>query len=89
MYRLNKDFIAQKIDKKQTIVFDVERSILFTFNETAGFIFKKIKLGWEEEKIVIALAKKYDVTLPTLKKDIKTIIKDMVKNKIIVPTRSK
>ena len=87
-YKINKNLILQKMDEN-LVGFDVDRSFLYNFNETAEFIFKKIKLGWEEEKIVLALAKIYDVALPALKKDVKTLIKDMVKNKIIYSTRSK
>lgn len=88
MYRINKDIILQEIDNS-LIAFDTDKSYLYTFNETAEFIFKKIKLGWEEEKVVLALAKKYDATLPTLKKDVKALIKDMIKNKIIYSALSK
>lgn len=88
MFKINKNLILQKMDEN-LVGFDTDRSFLYTFNSTAEFVFKKIKLGWEEEKIVIALAKKYDVALPTLKKDVKAIIKDMLKNKIISPTHSK
>jgi len=87
-YKINKSLILQKMDKN-LVGFDVDRSFLYTFNETAEFIFKKIKIGWEEEKIVLALVKIYNVALPTLKKDVKSLIKDMVKNKIIYSTRSK
>ena len=74
---------------KSLVGFDAKRSSFYTFNETAEFVFKKIKLGWKEEKIVTALAKTYDVALPALKKDVKTLIKDMMKNKIIYSTLSK
>ena len=75
--------------EKDLVGFDTKKSRFYTFNETAEFIFKKIKIGWEEEKIVLALSKKYEVALPLLKKDVKVLIKDMLKNKIIYSTRSK
>lgn len=87
-YKVNSEIILQKIDHS-LVGFDTEKSFLYTFNSTAEFVFKKIKLGWEEERIVEALAKKYDAPLSTLKKDVKALIKDMLKNKIISPTRSK
>lgn len=87
-YKVNKNIVLQKIDKG-IAAFDVDRSLLYTFNETAGFIYKKIKQGWEEEKIVLALAKKYDAVLPTIEKDVKVLVKDMLKNKIIISTFSK
>jgi len=86
--KVNKNLILQKMDNK-LVGFDVDKSLLYTFNETAEFIFNKVKLGWEEEKIVLTLAKKYEVTLPTVKKDVKALIKDMIKNKIFYTTLSK
>ena len=85
-YKFNKNLIIQKIDNS-LVGFDTDKSFLYTFNETAEYIFKKLKLGWEEDKIGEALAKKYEVPLPTLKKDVKKLIKDMVKNKIIASTK--
>lgn len=82
-YSINKNLILQKTDEG-LVGFETEKSFLYTFNETAEFIFKKIKLNWEEEKIVSALAKKYEVTLSTLKKDVKALIKDMLKYRILI-----
>jgi len=81
-YKINKNHILQKIDNS-LVGFDTDKSFLYTFNETAEYIFKKLKLGWEEDKIGEALAKKYDAPLPLLKKDVKAIIKSMIKNNII------
>jgi hypothetical protein len=81
-YRITKNLILQKLDNK-LIGFDVEKSYLYTFNETAEFIFKKIKAGWDEKKILSALAKKYRVDASILKKDMQELIKNMVKNKIL------
>jgi len=82
-YREAKNLILQKLDGK-LVGFDVDRSFLYTFNETAEFIFKKIRAQWTEERIVKALGKKYEVSATKLKQDVKQAIKDMVKNKIIL-----
>lgn len=82
-YNANKKLIIQKIDK-DLVIFDSDRSYLFTFNETAEYIFKKVKLGWEEDKIVLMLEKKYMVKKEIIKKDLKVLIKDMLKNRIIL-----
>jgi len=87
-YKINNDIITHRIDNL-LVGIDSKKSLLYTFNETAEFIFNKVKLGWEEEKIVLTLAKKYEVTLPTVKKDVKALIKDMIKNKIFYTTLSK
>jgi len=87
-FKIAKNLILQKMEEG-LVGFDAVRSSLYTFNETAEFIFKKIKAGWNEEKIVLALLRKYDVNLPTLKKDVRALMKDLIKNKIISPTRSR
>lgn len=82
-YKVNRNLILQKLDNK-LVGFDVERSFLYTFNETAEYVFKKIKRGWEENKIASLLAKRYKITGKDALKDIKTLLKELKKNKILV-----
>ena len=81
-YKVNRNLILQKLDNK-LVGFDVERSFLYTFNETAEYVFKKIKLGWEENKIASLLAKRYKITGKDALKDIKILLKDLKKNRIL------
>lgn len=81
-YKINKGFIVQKIDN-ELVIFDGEESVLYTLNETAAFIFQKLKRGLSEEKIVEAMVKKYDVDKERVKRDVRRIIKRLGKNKII------
>lgn len=81
-YKVNKNLILQVLDNN-LVGFDINNSYLFTFNEVAEYIFKKIKIGWEEEKIISTLATRYKKPLSPLKKDVKKTIKDMIKYKII------
>ena len=88
-YKYNHKLVLQKLDRK-FVGFDPDRSFLYTFNSTAEFVFKKIKLKWDEDRIVAAMAKIYDAPVATIKKDVRAIIKDMVKHKILTPlARSK
>ena len=82
-YKINKNFIFQKIDKNM-IGIDIDQSYLYTFNETAEFIFKKIKMGWGEEKITSTLVNIYKVDASVLKRDVQSIIKDLFKNRILL-----
>jgi Coenzyme PQQ synthesis protein D (PqqD) len=82
-YKINRNIILQKLDEK-LVGFDVERSFLYTFNETAEVIYKKIKLGWEVEKIAAYISRKYDAAVSVIEKDINVLIKDLIKNKIIL-----
>lgn len=81
-YKVNKGFIPQKLDDK-TVIFDADSSIMFTFNETAGYIFKKIKQGWNEEQIVDLLTDRYRIKKFRAKRDIKELIQYLKKNKIL------
>lgn len=82
-YKVNRNLILQKLDNK-LVGFDVERSFLYTFNETAEYVFKKIKRGWEVNKIASLLAKRYEITGKDALKDSKTLLKELKKNKILV-----
>lgn len=81
----NKSVIFQKIDNK-LVGFDIEKSALYTFNETAEFIYKKIVAGVKEDAIAKQLAKKYTVEEKTVRKDMTELIKNLKKNGILQST---
>lgn len=81
-YTITKGLITQKLDNK-TVIFDGEESVLYTFNETASYIFLKIKAKWDEKKIILSLVKKYNIKEDRAKIDINELIKDLLKKKII------
>lgn len=81
-YKINKGFIVQKLGEK-TVIFDGEESVLYTFNETASFIFQKLKLGLEKEEIVKRIAKRFNVQEVRARKDFDELIKDLLNKKII------
>ena len=81
-YQIRKDLIVQKLDNK-TVVFDSDKSLLFTLNETASYIFRKLKGGADEKKLVFLFAKRYSVSVTQAEKDIRTCITDMEKKKIL------
>jgi len=83
MYQIQKGLIIQKIDK-ETVIFDAEESVLYTLNETASEIFRLLKKGLKQEEIVEKIVKKYDVRKERVEKDVKEIIGDLKKRKILV-----
>ncbi len=87
-YKINKGFIVQKLDNK-TVIFDGEESVLYTFNETASFIFQKLKKGFNDKEIIKAVVKKYKVKETRVANDLKEIIADLRKKKIISSVKSK
>lgn len=84
-YKVVKGLISQKMGDTLTI-FDGERSVLYTLNETASFIFKKIKSGQNEQDIVRQLVKKYKIKPDKAKKDAKKFVEDLKKKGIVKPT---
>lgn len=81
-YKINKGFIIQKLDGK-TVIFDGEKSLLLTFNETASYIFSLIKKGKEGEEITALLVRKYGIKEKKAKKDVRELISQLQKMKII------
>lgn len=81
-FKINKGFIVQKLDDK-TVIFDGDKSVLYTFNSTATFIFQKIKSGFDNKRIVDLLVKKYGINIKKAQNDFKSLIKDLLKKKII------
>lgn len=81
-YKINKGFVIEKIEKKITI-FDPEESVLYTFNETASFIFQKIKSGLDKNEIIKKIIKRYQISREKAEKDFEELISDLKKKKII------
>ncbi len=81
-YKLNKGFIAQKLDGKMTI-FDGDKSVLYTFNETASLVFDKLKSGKSKEEIVASFVKKYGIEKKRAEKDVSELLQDLLSKKII------
>lgn len=81
-YDIKKGFIIQKLGQKIAI-FDGEKSTLYTFNETATFIFNKLKSGWEKEKIIVGLSTKYKVKRWAVERDFDEFMKELQRKKIV------
>ena len=87
-YKINKGYISEQLDGK-TVIFDSEKSVLYTFNETASYIFKKIKAGEDEERIINLVVKKYEIKEEKAKKDLIDLLSDLKKKKIVSSIKSK
>lgn len=81
-YKIQKGLIFEKIGK-DTVIFDAEKSVLYTLNETASEIFNLLKKGLKEEKIIEKMIKKYQVKKEKAEKDLKELIEDLKKKEII------
>lgn len=80
--KINKGLITQKINDK-LVIFDSSKSSLYTLNETAAFIFRKIKNKHNQAEIVTSITEKYKVSYQEAKKDLEGLLKQLQKQKII------
>lgn len=86
-FKINKGFIEQKLGDK-IVIFDGEESFLYTFNEAASFIFQKLKLGWDNKKIIDGLVKKYQIKEKRAERDVNELVSELAKKKIISVSKS-
>lgn len=82
-YRVMKGLVVNKVGGKTTI-FDGETSTLLTLNETASYIFGKIKAGKNKNEIVASMAACYGVDRKRALIDYQELVEDLLKKKIIV-----
>lgn len=83
-YQLNKGYVTQRIDK-QTVIFDGESSILYTFNETASFVFALIKKGLSDKEIIQKIVSVYEVSPETARADFVKLLGELIAKNIVVP----
>lgn len=86
-YKINKGYITQKLGGKTTI-FDGEKSRLYTFNQTASFLFDKIKKGLGKKEIIELMIKKYKIAKIRAQKDYSDLEKELLAKKIVVNSRN-
>jgi len=81
-YKIKKGLVVNTIGQRITI-FDSEQSLLYSFNTSASYVFKKIKQKKTSEEIVKGLVKKFSIKNEKAQKDFDLLINDMKKKKII------
>ena len=64
-------------------IFDSERSILYSFNKTASYVFRKLKQKKEKTEITDSLVKTFSITKQRAEKDVNDILEEMVRSNII------
>lgn len=86
-YQINKDLLIEEVNK-ETMIYDSDRSIFYSFNDTARFIIKDIKSGKAIEEIVVRLTEKYGIEKTKAKNDLNEFL-DLLLSKKIVSTSKK
>lgn len=82
-YKIRKDLIISKNQGKIQI-FVPDRSEIISLNETAGFIFKRVKKGDYEKLIIEKMTKKYQINKKQAETDLKLFIKQLKKTNLII-----
>lgn len=80
--KLARGLIIQKMSQ-ETVIFDSERAILFTLNETAGYMFVKLKRKTPLAEIIRAVCKRYQISESRAKKDLELMLKQLQRKKIL------
>lgn len=81
-YKIRNNLIIGRNNGKIDI-FIPEKSIVFSLNETASFIFEKIKKGIDNKIIIKSLTKKYCIEDEQALIDLKSILQIFKKKKLI------
>ena len=81
-YKIKKGLIIEKVNKK-TVIFDTSNSTLNSFNKTASEIFEMLRKNLTEEEIINKIANKYSIKKERAEKDLKNLILDLKKKKIL------
>lgn len=79
---VRKGFISQHT-KNTLIIFDTEKSLLYTFNSTAKFIFQKLQKGIQLDQIPLLITKEFKITEKKARKDTEEFIKILEKKGIV------
>ena len=82
--KINKGIIVQK-DGRGLTIFDGEKSTLYTLNETASFIFSRLKKTASVDQIAKIISKKYGIALDKAQEDCLEFLKELASKKIIKP----
>ena len=69
---------------KKITIFDPEKSVLYTLNETAATIFRLLNQGFDGEDIVKKFSKKFKISEVTARKDLLLCLKDLRYKKILL-----
>ncbi|MFA6081291.1 MAG: PqqD family protein [Patescibacteria group bacterium] len=81
-YKIKKGLIYEKKGKKITI-FDPDKSTIIELNETACYIFEKLKKRIMVNKIITLMVEKYNLTIKKGENDVKNLILKLLKEEVI------
>ena len=86
----NSNFIYEKLNNQLT-VFNTERSYLYTFNDTASFVYQLLKRHQTIDQVSKAMQRHYGLTKEKADKDLGLFLKELETKQILLdhPQNSK
>lgn len=82
VYQQNIEIASQQI-KEILYLFNPVSLEIFELNETAAFVWNKLKNGSSIRKVISSLQEEYDVTLKQANIDVKNIISYFIRNGLV------
>lgn len=79
---LKKGVIVKKMGIK-LVIYNPDRSSLYTLNETASYIFAKLKQGYALPQTSTDLANRYHIPLQQARRDVESFLTSMKANGIV------
>ena len=79
------DHVSWRKVENEAVVLDLNSSDYFSLNETGLLIWEKIGEGSTLEGLAEAVASEYDVEAKAAKADVKKLVDELVKRKLIEP----
>lgn len=80
---INKRYITEVVDE-EIVLFDTEKSVLITLNETATLMFQEMQKGKTKEQVAEKVIKTYKTTTEQALKDYSRLLKDLKKKKVLM-----
>jgi len=76
----------RKVDD-EVVILDLETSVYYSLNETAGHIWELVGKGLSEQAIADELAEEYGQSVKTVQKDVSALIKKLKKENLITNSK--
>lgn len=83
MYKIDKDKIFWRKVEGDTVILNIDTGFYYTLDEVGSEIWDMVLDNQNEEQILSHILDKYDIDEEVVKKDVKIIVKNLEKEKLI------
>ncbi len=85
-YKPNDAEVASKVMDGEAILINLSSGTYYSMDKTASFIWSLISLEYDSEEIINKVNEIYSVNKDDIKKDIESLIDNLLNEKIIIPS---